>query len=160
MHSTDQHNGASSDAQEKGERLSPSTVQPSAAESTNVPDAGDDVSHISVMPVVGIRIPKYASQSSTLEQEARHIILTLPKSQEDGQEDVALMLQSQEGQAGSFFSIHSTIQEPVRYGLELFPKEGASKCCLCCSYKSARFEERWSPYQPGEKMCCWSTTRP
>jgi hypothetical protein len=156
MHSTEQHDGGSSDAQQKGERLSSSTVQPSAAESTNLADAGDDTSNISVMPVVGIKIPKSTLQSSSLVPESRHIILTLSKEQED----VAQMLQSQEGQAGSFFSIHSTIQEPVRYSLDTFPKEGDPKCCLCCAYKAATFEEQWSPYQPGKKKCSWSIIRP
>jgi hypothetical protein len=148
MNATDQHNGGSSDAQPKGERLSSSNEQPPAAESTNVADAGDDTSSISVMPVVGIKIPKSTPQSSNPVQQSRHIILTLSKEQKD----VAEMLQSQEGQAGSFFSIHSTIQEPIRYSLGRFPKEGDPKCCLCCSYKTATFEEQWSPYQPGKGM--------
>jgi hypothetical protein len=144
MISTDEQDVESSlksDVQQKGESSLSSKVQLTVAKSTNLADAEDaEVSNISGMPVVDIMIPK------SLQQGARHIVLTLPKNQDAS----TPWLQSQEGQGGSFFSIHSTIQQPVTCTLD---KTERSKCCLCCAYSSATLEERWNPYHPGEKKC-------
>jgi hypothetical protein len=143
MNPTGQKDDESESKSEVPPSAASASMQPAAAASSA--DAEVEVSNISVMPVVGIMIPKNKKQSITQDQEARHIVLTFPSSQDKS----APWLQSQEGQAGSFFSIHSTIQQPIEYKYAPRAALVQSKCCLCCAYSSGIFEEIWSPYQPG-----------
>lgn len=93
------------------------------------------------MPVVDIRIPVQISKSHPIDK--KYVVLTLPDSHVD-----LPLLKSPEGQAGSFFSIHSTNQQPVTCALNL--SDQSNHCCLCCSYTTATLEERWTPYKPGK----------
>jgi hypothetical protein len=84
------------------------------------------------------------SNVSNEEGKRRNYILVSMPDINDGQ---PRFWQRQPGQPGSFFSIHSTNQQPISCVYDLSKKE--TKCCLCCSVTTASIQERWSPYKPG-----------
>lgn len=99
--------------------------------------------------VVDVRIPIRKGMSSGEGKHCNYVLVTDPETK-DGEQR---LLQPQPGQAGSFFSILSTNQQPVSCIYELSHKQ--DKCyhshAQCCFFTVASIKERWSPYKPG--MC-------
>ena len=96
------------------------------------------------MAVVDVRIPIHGAQLNEDGKSINYVLVTIP----DKHKDEPRLLQPRQGQSGSFFSIHSTTQQPVSCSFDASQKR--TKCCICCGYTSATFQEQWSPYKPGD----------
>lgn len=94
--------------------------------------------------VVDVRVPIQNNVSKDGRRQ-NFVYLAMPDKQ-DGEPS---WLQPRQGQPGSFFSIHSTNQQPISCVYDVSQKE--TKYCLCCTVTAASIQERWSPYKPGNR---------
>ncbi len=96
------------------------------------------------MDVVDVRVKMQSNLSNEEGRRRNYVFVTIP----DNKDGAPRWMQRQPGQPGSFFSIHSTNQQPVNRVYDVSHKE--TKCCLCCTVTVASIHERWSPYKPGD----------